>query len=79
MLQWVKIKWPRSWLVYDCAKNGWFALELRGDDPIERESFNNSMGLMYDPVRKLVWAVGQHNHVHALRLDPGTARVARLK
>src|SRR5207253_5030033 len=26
------------WLVYDCAKNAWFALDLGGDDPIERES-----------------------------------------
>jgi hypothetical protein len=57
------------WLVYDCAKNAWFALDLAGDDPIERDSFNNSMGLMYDPNRKLVWAAGQNSHLHALRVD----------
>ena len=27
------------------------------------------MGLMYDPNRQLVWAVGQNSHVHVLRLD----------
>jgi len=34
---------------------------------------------MYDPARKLVWAVGQHSHVHVLRLDPGTARAVPLR
>jgi len=59
------------WLAFDCAANQWVTLSLGGDDPVgKRESFNNSMGLMYDPARKLVWAVGQHSHVHVLRLDP---------
>jgi hypothetical protein len=68
------------WLAYDCAANAWVSLELGGDDPVGKAgAFNNSVGLMYDPARKLVWAVGQHSHVHVLRLDPGTARVAPLK
>jgi hypothetical protein len=37
------------------------------------------MGLMVDPARKLVWAVGQHSHVHVLRLDPRRARIVPLK
>ena len=28
------------------------------------------MGLMYDPSRNLVWAVGQNSHVHVLRIRP---------
>jgi hypothetical protein len=27
------------------------------------------MGLMYDPHRRLVWAVEQYSQVHVLRLD----------
>ncbi len=41
--------------------------------------FNNSMGLMYDPNRKLVWAVGQNSHVHALRLDLKSAVMQTLR
>jgi len=68
------------WLAYDCVANAWITVELPGDDPVGKAGmFNNSMGLMYDPARKLVWAVGQHNHVHVLRLNPGTATVTPLK
>ena len=37
------------------------------------------MGLMYDPNRKLVWAVGQNSHVHVLRFDPKSAKLHELK
>lgn len=61
------------WLLYDCSSNQWRGLELLGDDPIGKgtgsRAFNNSMGLMYDAKRKLVWAVGQYSHVHVLRID----------
>jgi hypothetical protein len=57
------------WLVYDCAKNAWHGLALAGDDPIEEGSFNNSIGVMYDPNRKLVWAAGQNSHIHVVRID----------
>ncbi len=57
------------WPYYDCAKNAWFGLELPGDDPIGKTAFNVSLGLMYDPLRKLIWAVGQNSHVHVLRLN----------
>ena len=68
------------WLAYDCTANAWMSIELTGDDPVGKTgSFNNSMGLMYDPGRKLIWAVGQHSHVHAARLDFKTARVTPLK
>lgn len=66
------------WLIYDCASNAWRGIELPGDDPIGKgtvgRSFNNSMGLMYDSNRKLVWAVGQYSHVHVLRLDGSASR-----
>jgi hypothetical protein len=61
------------WLMYDCAANAWVGVDLRGADPIGKKAFNNSMGLMYDPHRRLVWAVGQYSHVHVLRLDAKSA------
>jgi len=64
------------WLAYDCASNSWQGLELPGDDPIGKgtagKSFHNSVGLMYDPERKLIWAVGQHSEVYVLRLASPT-------
>lgn len=68
-----------KWLVYDCEKNSWLAVELTGADPIAKGEFNNSMGLMFDPARKLVWAVGQNSHVHVLRLDWKSARIEDLQ
>jgi hypothetical protein len=70
------------WAAYDCAKNAWLGLELSGADPIGKGTgksvFNNSMGLMYDPHRKLVWTVGQNSHVHVLRLEMKSGRVHAL-
>ena len=57
------------WPVYDCAQNSWRGLALAGEDPVGQKKFNNSMGLMYDPGRHLVWAVGQNSHVHVLRIE----------
>lgn len=62
------------WPMYDCASNTWVGVELKGADPVGKKAFNNSMGLMYDPNRRLVWAVGQYSHVHVLKLDAKTAR-----
>jgi hypothetical protein len=69
------------WLLYDCGKNAWFGAELAGDDPVGKAlgAFNNSMGLMYDPHRKLVWAVGQNSRVHVLRLDSKSLKLVELK
>lgn len=71
------------WALYDCGKNAWYGVELPGADPIGKgtqgNSFNNSMGLMYDPNRKLVWAVGQNSHVHVLRLEPKSLKLQALK
>ena len=57
------------WPYYDCAKNASLGLELPGDDPIGKTAFNVSLGLMYDPPRQLIWAVGQNGRVHVLRLN----------
>lgn len=68
------------WLAYDCAKNAWVGLDLGGDDPVGKAgAFNNSVGLMYDLARKLVWAVGQYSHVYALRIDVKSMKVKRLE
>ncbi len=58
----------KGWMLYDCAKNAWRGIVFAGDDPLGKKGFNNSMGLMYDPARRLVWAVGQNSHVHVLRI-----------
>lgn len=67
------------WLLYDCTANAWKGIALAGDDPIgtgkSNKAFNNSLGLMYDSNRKLVWGVGQYSHVHVLRLETSQARV----
>lgn len=71
------------WLLYDCGKNAWFGVELPGADPIGKgtgsDTFNNSIGLMVDPSRNLIWAVGQYNDVHVLRVDLKSAKIHELK
>jgi hypothetical protein len=67
------------WPLYDCARNAWFGLVLAGTDPVGKGGFNNSMGLMYDPGRDLIWAVGQNNEVFVLRFDPGRAKKQPLR
>lgn len=76
-----------EWLVYDCPRNEWRGLAFGGDDPIGPAGastrrggnaagrvFNNSLGLMRDPKRGLIWAVGQYSQVYALRSDLTAAR-----
>ena len=53
-------------------------MALAGDDPVGKGNFNNSMGLMYDPTRKLVWAVDTNSVVYVLRLDLKTADLRPL-
>jgi hypothetical protein len=69
-----KLLWP----LYDCAKNAWFGAALAGADPVGKGKFNNSMGLMVDPGRQLVWAVGQNGHRVVLRFDPKQAKLHPL-
>lgn len=79
-----------EWLVYDCQRNEWRGIALAGDDPIGPASgprrgggnaagrvFNNSLGLMHDSKRGLIWAVGQYSDVYALRCDLSAARPLR--
>ncbi|MGA2619964.1 MAG: kelch repeat-containing protein [Thermoguttaceae bacterium] len=60
----------RLWPLYDCRKNAWFGVRLGGEGPIGKDGSMVSLGLMYDPARKLVWAVDQTNRVFVLKLDP---------
>jgi len=66
------------WLLYDCTKNAWFGVHLAGDSPIGKDGSMVSLGLMYDPVRRLVWAVDQINRVFALKLDPNAGILRTL-
>ncbi len=73
----------RSGLLYDGGKTAWFGVEWPGADPIRTgsagDAFNNSVGLMYDPNRQLVWAVGQYSAVHVLKIDLKSAKLHELK
>jgi hypothetical protein len=60
------------WLAYDCVTNAWLGVKLAGPELIGKQHFNNSLGLLYDSNRKLVWAVGQHSELWVLRFDPKT-------
>src|SRR5262249_20335183 len=70
------------WLAYDCTANAWKGLDLAGDDPIGKgtssRAFHNSVGMMYDPNRKLVWFVGQNSEVYTLRLDLSSVELQSL-
>jgi hypothetical protein len=69
--------------VYDCAKNAWLGADLGGANPVsgggKRVGFHNSIGFVYDPARKLVWALDQGSGVSVLRFDPAGAGVKELK
>jgi hypothetical protein len=65
---------PR-WLLYDCGQNAWKAVHLPGKDP----GIGESLGLVYDPKRKLVWAMNILSQPHVLKLELGTADVVELK
>ena len=58
---------------YDPAANRWISLAIGGKDPSGPKGRNVSLGLMYDKVRKLFWAVDTNSRVYVLRLAPGTA------
>jgi hypothetical protein len=75
----VEVEGKLLWPLYDCAKNAWFGAELAGSDPVGKGKFNNSMGLMYDPGRELVWAVGQNGHLFVLRFDPNQVKLHSLR
>ena len=66
------------WLLYDCPKNAWFGVHLGGTSPIGKDGSMVSLGLMYDPTRKLVWAVDQINRVFVLKLDPKAGLLKKL-
>ncbi|MHC4913994.1 MAG: Kelch repeat-containing protein [Planctomycetota bacterium] len=69
--------------VYDCAKNRWLGVDLGGANPVGRRgkktAFNNSVGLAYDPKRKLIWSLGQRSQIAVLRFDPKTADLRELE
>jgi hypothetical protein len=67
------------WLLYDCTKNAWFGVHLAGAGPIGKDGSMVSLGLMNDPVRRLVWAVDQVNRVFVLKLDPNAGIVRTLE
>jgi hypothetical protein len=73
----------QRWLAYDCSANAWRGLDLKGDDPIGKGTsggvFHNSVGMMYDPNRRLIWFVGQNSEVHALKLESSSIKSELLE
>jgi len=63
------------WLFYDCARNTWLGVRLPG----ESVGVGFSLGLMYDPKRKLVWAANARLALSVLRLDLQRAQARELK
>lgn len=76
-----------STLVYDMGKNEWQAARFKPPLPgMKKDTDRYSltpMGLMYHPVRKLIFAVVSHGYrsgyVYVLRFDPETAEFVELE
>jgi hypothetical protein len=74
----VRSQEPPLWLVYDAGKNAWSGARLMGEAPFRSEPeplYDSSVALMYDPNRKLVWAMDVRNRVYALKFDPSSELV----
>jgi hypothetical protein len=64
--------------IYDCEKNAWFGAEFAGADPIGKSTNSYFGGVVYDPKRKLVWAVDHISHIFVLKVDVRTAKLTPL-
>jgi Galactose oxidase, central domain len=64
------VKGPPTWPVYDCAKNAWVGVKVGGPNPT-----SVSLGLMYDPKRKLVVGVDANSRVYVMKLDMTRGKV----
>lgn len=63
---------------YDCAGNRWASLKIAGQDPSGKNGRNVSLGMMYDPKRRLFWAVDTNSRVYVLRLKVAEADLRPL-
>ncbi|MGA2258360.1 MAG: hypothetical protein ABSG53_27155 [Thermoguttaceae bacterium] len=54
-------------------------MSLVGADPLGKERFNNSLGLMYDPKRKLVWTMDLFSRPHVFALDRASSEIVPLE
>jgi hypothetical protein len=59
-------------IAYDPAKNAWVTL---GVAPCHKDLGGVGIGLMYDPKRKLVWAMSHAQRMFVLRIDPKTLEI----
>jgi hypothetical protein len=66
-------------LIYDCGKNAWFKTALPSDDPPLTKEGSYNIGVMYDPVRQLIWGVNTNSQVFVLKFDAQTANLEALK
>ena len=65
--------------VYDCQKNTWFTAVLPSDSPAITKEGSYNIGVMYDPNRKLVWAVNTHSQVFVLKFDAQSAPLVEVQ
>ena len=59
----------RPSLAYDCRKNEWVVLKIRGPHPAGSNGRDVSVGSAYDAKRGLVWATDTNGEVYVLRLE----------
>ena len=73
----LQLAWDELYdLEFDQVFGAWRGVHLAGADPLGKERFNVSLGLMYDPKRKLVWAMDLLSRPYALKLDLNTADIS---
>jgi len=70
---------PTRYATYDCAANKYVSIGLAGPPPAAA-GYLNSLGLVYDAKRKLIWGMDNYNlQPHALRLDVKTADIQPMQ
>ena len=60
-------------IAYDPAKNRWVTLNVK---KAFKDLGGVSIGLMYDPKRRLVWAMSSAQRMYVLRIDAGTLEMS---
>ncbi len=66
-------------LVYDCGKNAWFQTKLESDKPPLTKEGSYNIGVMYDPVRSLIWGVNTRSLIFVLKFDAKSANLQEVK
>jgi hypothetical protein len=63
---------------YDPERNRWVSLNIGGAPAMGKNGRDASLGFLYDPDRRLFWAVDTWSHVYVMRLEPESADMRPL-